>query len=278
MRQQLFDSIDDRDNFRSGLPLNVQDDRRNLVHPGGLPGVLGVIEDSGNIGQMDWGAVLVCDDERSVIATGEQLVVCSNLIRLMRSIEVSFGLIDVGGDDGGTQILKIETVRSHRRGIRLNPDSGLLSASYADQTDTWQLRNLRRKPGVGEILNLRERQVGRSQGKRQDRGIGWIGLAVDRSKALNKLGPDGVLGQGIAPLDALGVLRMQMEQIRERHGLGNKEIAFKDFGMGQVRRALPDFLHAAVRRSANSGACHSDSSREAASTDFCAWGSGSVQR
>ena len=31
---------------------------------------------------------------------------------------------------------------------------------------------------------------------------------------------------------------------RERHALGNKEIALKDFGMGQLRRALPDYLTA----------------------------------
>ncbi len=48
----------------------------------------------------------------------------------------------------------------------------------------------------------------------------------------------------ICAWDALGALRVQMEQIRERHALGKKEIAFKDFGMGQVNRALPDFLRA----------------------------------
>lgn len=49
----------------------------------------------------------------------------------------------------------------------------------------------------------------------------------------------------ICAWDALGLLRKQMEEIRARHGLNKKEIAFKDFGMGQVLRALPDFLHAA---------------------------------
>ena len=176
----MFDSIDDRDDVRAGLPLNVQDDRRSLVHPGRLPDVLRVIEDRGNVGQFDRSAVLVRDDERSVIAAGEQLVVGSNLVRLMRSIEVSFGLIDVGGDDGSAQILKIETVRGHRRGIRLNPDGRFLSAAYADQTHSRQLRNLRRQPRIGEILNLRQRKICRSQRECQNRGIGRIGLAVDR--------------------------------------------------------------------------------------------------
>jgi len=48
----------------------------------------------------------------------------------------------------------------------------------------------------------------------------------------------------ICAWNALGPLRAQMEQVRKRHGLDKKEIAFKDFGMGQVLRALPDFLQA----------------------------------
>ena len=44
LRQQLFDSIDDRDDVRAGLPLNIQDDRGSLVHPGGLADVLGVVD------------------------------------------------------------------------------------------------------------------------------------------------------------------------------------------------------------------------------------------
>lgn len=35
-----------------------------------------------------------------------------------------------------------------------------------------------------------------------------------------------------------------MRRTRARHDLGDKEIAYKDFGMGQVRRALPDYLRA----------------------------------
>jgi hypothetical protein len=34
----------------------------------------------------------------------------------------------------------------------------------------------------------------------------------------------------------------QMKEVRERHVLADKEIAFKDFGMGQLQRALPEYL------------------------------------
>jgi hypothetical protein len=35
-----------------------------------------------------------------------------------------------------------------------------------------------------------------------------------------------------------------MNAVRQTHGLGDKEIAFKDFGMGQVQRSLPGYLNA----------------------------------
>ena len=35
-----------------------------------------------------------------------------------------------------------------------------------------------------------------------------------------------------------------MSAVRQRHGLGTKEIAFKDFRLGQVQRSLPDYLTA----------------------------------
>ena len=36
----------------------------------------------------------------------------------------------------------------------------------------------------------------------------------------------------------------KMKQVRQSHGLDDKEIEFKDFGMGQLRRALPEYLAA----------------------------------
>jgi hypothetical protein len=41
-----------------------------------------------------------------------------------------------------------------------------------------------------------------------------------------------------------GPLHQKMKGIRDRHTLGTKEIAFKDFHMGQLQRALPDYLNA----------------------------------
>jgi SEC-C motif len=42
----------------------------------------------------------------------------------------------------------------------------------------------------------------------------------------------------------LGAFHKRMQVIRARHKLGTKEIAFKDFRMGQLQRALPEYLTA----------------------------------
>lgn len=42
----------------------------------------------------------------------------------------------------------------------------------------------------------------------------------------------------------IGAFATRMSEVRRLHNLGEKEISFKDFGMGQLRRALPDYLTA----------------------------------
>ncbi|WP_345841381.1 hypothetical protein [Shewanella algae] len=37
-------------------------------------------------------------------------------------------------------------------------------------------------------------------------------------------------------------LEVEMKSVREKHGLGEKEISFKDFRYGPIRRALPEYL------------------------------------
>lgn len=51
-----------------------------------------------------------------------------------------------------------------------------------------------------------------------------------------------VCGYGIT-----GVFNSMMKDVRSKHSLGQKEIEFKDFGMGQLLRALPDYLAALDR-------------------------------
>ena len=48
-----LDAVDDGDDVRARLALDVQDDGRRLVHPRCLPDVLYVVDDAGHIGESD---------------------------------------------------------------------------------------------------------------------------------------------------------------------------------------------------------------------------------
>ena len=73
--QERLDAVDDLDDVRARLALDVHDDGRRLVHPGGLLHVLGVVDDVGHVGEMHGGAVPVGDDEGLVLLAREELVV-----------------------------------------------------------------------------------------------------------------------------------------------------------------------------------------------------------
>lgn len=46
----------------------------------------------------------------------------------------------------------------------------------------------------------------------------------------------------VCAFGTLGPFQQQMAALRKKADLGQKEIAFKDFGMGQLRRMLPSYL------------------------------------
>ena len=46
----------------------------------------------------------------------------------------------------------------------------------------------------------------------------------------------------VCAFDQTGGFTEKMKDTRVKHKLGNKEIGFKDFGMGQLQRAIPEFL------------------------------------
>ena len=62
-----LDALDDADGVGAGLALDVENDGRGLVHPGGLLGVLHAVDDVGDVVQKDRRAVAVGDRRRSCI-------------------------------------------------------------------------------------------------------------------------------------------------------------------------------------------------------------------
>ena len=135
MGQQQLDAIDHRDDVGARLPLDVHDDGGHFVHPGGLADVLDIIDHAGDVGQLDGRAVAVRDDQGRIVGGSEQLVIGADLVGLVGAIEVSLGLVDVGGDQGGAKVLEVQAVGGQGGGIRLDADSGLLAAADADESD-----------------------------------------------------------------------------------------------------------------------------------------------
>ena len=96
LRKQRLNGIDDADDVGARLPLNVQNDGRVGVHPRGVLGVLRAVDDGGHVGKAHRRAVAVGDDDRPVLRAGLQLIVIVDRPRLIRAVEIAFGLIDVG--------------------------------------------------------------------------------------------------------------------------------------------------------------------------------------
>jgi hypothetical protein len=178
LRQLALDTVDDLDHIGAGLALNVDDDRRHVVDPGGEAHVLRVLGDLGHIGQEYRRAVAVGDHHRAVLLGRAQLIVGVDHVGSARRIDIALRALDVGRDDRAAQVLQVEPIGGKRLGVRLHAHGGSLAARKRDQANAGHLRDLLRKPRIGEVLDLRQRQHGRRQPQRQDRRIGRIDLAV----------------------------------------------------------------------------------------------------
>ena len=182
LREQLLDAVHDADRVRAGLPLDIDDDRRDVVHPGGLSGVFNAVDDAGDVLQEDRRAVAIGDDDVVVIAARGELIVGVDLVGLPGAVQRSLRGVDARLHERGAKRFERDAVRRERDRIGLNAHGRLLTAADADQTDTAQLRQLRRETRVDEILDLRQRHRRGRDRERQNRRVGGIGLAVDRRR------------------------------------------------------------------------------------------------
>ena len=96
LRQQQLNALDHADGVGAGLALHVEDDRRRLVHPGRLLGVLHAVDDVGHIVQQHRSIVAIGDDHILVVGAGDQLVVGVDLIILAGPVEVALGRVHAG--------------------------------------------------------------------------------------------------------------------------------------------------------------------------------------
>jgi hypothetical protein len=94
--QNRLDGLYHADGVGAGLPLNVDDDRRRLVHPRCLLVVLDAVHHLRNIAQHDGRAIAVGNHNLAIVVAGYQLIVGIDLVILMRPVEVALGGIDAG--------------------------------------------------------------------------------------------------------------------------------------------------------------------------------------
>ena len=76
---------------------------------------------------------------------------------LAGTVEVTFGLVDAGGQQRGAHGFEVDAVALQLRGVDLDADRRLLAAADADQADAVDLRNLGREARVDQVFHLRQR-------------------------------------------------------------------------------------------------------------------------
>src|SRR5262249_47035761 len=118
------------------LALDVQDDGRRLVNPGGEANVLDVINDIADVAEADGHSVLVCDDEIGVFGRGQKLIVGADGIGEARAVEISFGRIHVIGDETVANVFETDAKGGKSGRVDLNTNGGLLVAFNSDQSNT----------------------------------------------------------------------------------------------------------------------------------------------
>ena len=182
LRQQRLDSLDHGNDVGAGLPLDIQDNGRRLVHPGAELVVLGPIDDVADIAEPDRRAVLVGDDQRAVVACIPDLVVGVDGVGAHRPVEIALRRVDIRVAERRAQIVDVQSVGGEFADIGANTHRGPLAAADADKSDARKLGYLLRQARIHEIFHLRQRHRLRRQPQRQDRRVGRIHLGVNRRR------------------------------------------------------------------------------------------------
>ncbi len=103
-------------------------------------------------------AIAVGDDDGPVLLAGLKLIVIVDGPGLVRSVEVTLGLIHVGAAQRRPQRLQAQAVRGQRSRVGLHAHGGALAAADAHQAHALELRNSLRHARFGQFLHFGQRQ------------------------------------------------------------------------------------------------------------------------
>ena len=180
LRQKPFDPVDDLDDIRARLALDVQDHAGSPVRPGGEVDVFRAVDDVGDVGEPDRRPVAVGDDDLGVLGGGSQLVVGVDGRGLLRAVETAFRGVGIRIGDGRAQRFQIKPVGGEFVRVHADAHRGALSSGNADEADAGHLRDFLREARVHEVLDLRQRHRVGGDSQRHDRRVGRVHLAVNR--------------------------------------------------------------------------------------------------
>ncbi len=174
--------VDHRDHIRTGLALHIDDDAGFMVDPGRKLRILRPLYHGRHIAQPHRRTLVVGDNEIAIVLGRLQLVVGIDGQCAIRAVEAALGRIDVGGNDRRLDAGHAQFLCRQHAAVDLNLHRGTLAAAQRHQTHTGNLRKFLRQPGIGEILQLGQRQCLGGQSQRNDRCVGRIDLGIDRRR------------------------------------------------------------------------------------------------
>src|SRR5581483_5157556 len=96
------------------------------VDPGRLLYVLGAVHHVSDVGNSNWSAVSVGNDDGLVLIAANELIVGLDGPRLGRAVEIALGLVHIGGSERGAEIFQAQPIRGQRSGVGLNANAGTL--------------------------------------------------------------------------------------------------------------------------------------------------------
>ena len=196
--------------------MHVDDHRRCIVHPGGEPCVFGILNDLGDISEINRRARAVGNDDAAVFCSRTQLIVGIDGIGAQRTIKAALGLIDVGRADTQADVFEIQPLGRKRLRVNLYSHRRPLAAIECHQPNAGDLRNLLCESCIYQALHLRQWQRCGSHAQRQNRRIGRIYLAVDRRRG--QIGRQQIGGGVNRGLDLLlGDIQIELEVELQRN-------------------------------------------------------------
>ena len=130
--------------------MNVDDGGGDLIRrtgkpaPGGQADIFDVVENLGDIRELDGSAAPIGDDQTRIILTGKQLAVRVDLIGPMLAVKTALCLVRVRCGNGAADVFQIQAIVRELRGIHANPNRWLLPSADANEPNSRELGNFGR--------------------------------------------------------------------------------------------------------------------------------------